>query len=81
MRRPKWRWRAAVQLVGENVKMDVPSTCHADHEVAIGKPAVRHRQQDVVAAWLQIECNLRILRILAPAAVRSRGGSQHIISQ
>src|SRR5262249_6960564 len=42
-------------------------TRHAHHEVAIGKPAVRHRQQDVVAAWLQIERNLRILRILAPA--------------
>ena len=45
MGRPKWRRHAAVQVVGENVEMDVPSTRHADHEVAVGKPAVRNRQQ------------------------------------
>ena len=66
MGRPKWRRHAAVQVVGENVEMDVPSTRHADHEVAVGKPAVHHPQQDVVAAGFQLECDFRIRRILAP---------------
>ena len=52
MGRPKWRRHAAVQVVGENVEMDVPSTRHADHEVAVGNPAVRGPKASSDVAYL-----------------------------
>src|SRR5262249_16792104 len=71
-RRPKWAWFLAVEAIDEDVEVDVPAAGDVQHRRTIGKAAVRQHQQNVAAAWNELEGDLRVM----PGAFTPREAQQ-----